>query len=153
VELISSGKLANMYIIQREVKSFGLDVLELLGLVNEVVGVGLGHEAALVRLLDKVFIALLLGKCDGVFLRLKLQVCSLHVIGGRLPPHERVLPTVTSLQDIPVHAPMVLVPGTRLCCGLGRAVDAAGVMSQCVGTRRYGARFVQRTGQCGPANQ
>lgn len=117
-----------MYIIRREVKSFGLNVSDLLGLVNEVVGIGLGHEAALIRLLDKVFVALLLGKGDCVFLGLELQVGALHAVGGRLPAHERVLPTVTPLQDVPIHAPVVLVPGTGLCGGLGRAVDAAGVM-------------------------
>jgi hypothetical protein len=30
---------------------------------------------------------------------------------------------VTPLQDIPIHAPVVLVPGAGLCCGLGRTVD------------------------------
>lgn len=128
MKLSSSGKLANMYIIQREVKSFGLDMSELLGLVDEVVGIGLGHEAALVRLLDKVLVTLLLGKSDGVFLRLELQVGALHAIGRRLPAHEGVLPTVTPLQDIPIHAPVVLVPGTGLCCGLGRTVDTVRVM-------------------------
>jgi hypothetical protein len=96
---------------------------ELLRLVNEVVGIGLGHETALVRFLDKVFVALLLGKSNGVFLRLELQVGALHSIGRRLPAHEGVLPTVTPLQDIPIHAPVVLVVGTGLCCGLGRPVD------------------------------
>lgn len=117
-----------MYIIQREVKSFGLDMFERLGFMNEVVSIGLGHETALIRLLDKVFIALLLRKIDGVLLRLELQVGSLHAISRRLPAHERVLPTVAPLQDIPVHAPVMLVPGTGLCCGLGGAVDTIGVI-------------------------
>lgn len=128
MKLSSSGKLANMYIIQREVRSFGLDMPELLGLVDEVVGIGLGHEATLVRLLDKVFVTLLLGESDSVFLRLELQVGALHAIGRRLPAHEGVLPAVAPLQDIPIHAPVVLVPGTGLCCGLGRAVDTVRVM-------------------------
>jgi hypothetical protein len=34
---------------------------------------------------------------------------------------------VTPLQDIPIHAPVVLVPGTGLCCGLGGPVDTVGV--------------------------
>jgi hypothetical protein len=46
-----------------------------------------------------------------------------------LPAHERVLPAVTPLQDIPIHAPMVLVPGTRLSCGLCGAVDAVARVS------------------------
>lgn len=98
-------------------------MLELLGLVEEVVRVGLGNEATLVRLLDKVFVALLLGEGNGVLLRLELDVGALHAVGGRLPAHERVLPAVTALQDVPVHAPVVLVPGTRLCRGLSGAVD------------------------------
>ena len=128
MKLSSNGKLANIYIIQREVKSFGLDMSELLGFVNEVVGIGLRHETALVRFLNKIFVTLLLGKIDGVFLRFELQVGALHAIGRRLPAHERVLPTVTPLQDIPIHTPVVLVPGAGLCCRLGRAVDTAGII-------------------------
>lgn len=107
-----------------KVKSFGLNVLDLLGFVKEVVGVSLGHETALVWLLDKVFVSLLLGESNGIFLGLKFDVSALHSVGGRLPTHERVLPAVTPLQDIPIHAPVVLVPGAGLCCGLSGAVDA-----------------------------
>ena len=70
-----------MYMIHLETQSFGLDVLELLGLVKEVVGVILGCEPALIGLLDKVFIALLLGKGNGILLRLELEVGSLHRVG------------------------------------------------------------------------
>lgn len=100
-------------------------MLELLGFVKEVVRVGLGHEAALVRLLDKILIALLLGKSDGILLGLELDVGALHTIGRRLPAHEGVLPAVAPLQDVPVHTPVVLVPSTGLCRGLRRAVDTA----------------------------
>jgi hypothetical protein len=98
-------------------------MLDLLGFVKEVVRVGLGHKTALVRLLDKVFVALLLGESNGILLGLEFDVGALHSIGRRLPAHEGILPTVTPLQDVPVHTPVVLVPGTGLCCGLGRAVD------------------------------
>lgn len=88
-------------------QSFSLDVLELLVLVEEVVGVGLGHEAALIWLLDKILIALLVGKGDSILLGLERQIGSLHSVRRGLPAHERVLPPVTPLQDIPVHAPVV----------------------------------------------
>lgn len=114
-----------MYIIHDKAHSFGLDVLELSSLVHEVVGISLGDDPAHIGLLDKVFVALLLGKGNGVLLRLELEVGALHAIGRRLPTHQRVLPTVTLLQDIPVHAPVVSVPVARLGSGLRGTVDAA----------------------------
>lgn len=118
------GKSANIYIIHWKAQSFGLDVLELLRLVKEVVGISLGHETALIRLLHKVFVALLLGKGNGVLLGFELEVGALHGIRGRLPAHEGVLPPVTLLENVPVHAPVVSVPGTRLGSGLCGAVDS-----------------------------
>ena len=82
-------------------------MLKLLVLVEEVVRVSLGCEAALVGLLDKIFIALLVGESDRILLGIELEVGALHSIGRRLPSHERVLPPVTPLQDIPVHTPVV----------------------------------------------
>lgn len=115
---------ANIYIIHWEAQSFGLDVLEFLRLVKEVVGIGLGHKPALIGLLHKVFVALLLGKGNGILLGLELEVGSLHTIGGRLPAHEGVLPPVALLQNVPVHAPVVFVPSTGLGSGLCGAVDS-----------------------------
>jgi hypothetical protein len=37
-------------------------------------------------------------------------MCSLHGIGGRLPAHKRIFPSMAFLQNIPVHSPMVTVP-------------------------------------------
>lgn len=91
--------------------------------MDEVVRVGLRNEPAVVGLLDKVFISLLLGESDGVVLALELQVGALHAICRRLPPNERILPPVTSLQDIPIHPPVVAVPVSRLCSRLRGAVD------------------------------
>jgi hypothetical protein len=46
----------------------GTDVLQSLRAVQEVVGVGLGDDFALVGLLDKVLVTLLVGKVDGIVL-------------------------------------------------------------------------------------
>lgn len=66
---------------------FGLNVLQFLWLVHEVVRISLGHESALVRFLDKILIALLLSKVDGILLGLEVEVCALHAISRRLPAH------------------------------------------------------------------
>lgn len=118
------GKPANIYIIHWKAQSLGLDVLELPRLVKEVVGISLGHKPALIRLLHKVFVALLLSKGNGILLALELEVGALHSIGGRLPAHEGVLPPVTLLQNVPIHPPVVSVPGARLGSRLCGAVDS-----------------------------
>jgi hypothetical protein len=46
----------------------GTDVLQSLWAVQEVVGISLGDDFALVGLLDKVLVALLVGKVDGIVL-------------------------------------------------------------------------------------
>lgn len=103
---------------------FGVDDLERLRLVEVVVGIRLGLELPLLGLLHKVFVALLLGKPDGVLLALEVQMSALHVISGRLPAHQRVLPAVALPKNIPVHAPVVAVPRARLSSGLCRAIDS-----------------------------
>lgn len=103
---------------------FGVDDLELLRLMKVVVRIGLGLELSLLGFLHKVFVSLLLGEPDGILLALEVQVGALHVIGGRLPAHQRVLPTVALGKNIPVHAPVVAVPCARLSSWLGRAVDS-----------------------------
>lgn len=112
-----------MYMTHQKPKSFSLDVLELLRFVDEVVSVGLGDEATLIRLLNEVLVSLLLGEQNGILLALEVQVGTLHAIGRGLPAHEGVLPAMTPLQDIPIHSPVVAVPGSGLCCGLRLAVD------------------------------
>lgn len=102
----------------------GTDVLQLLWAVHEVVGVCLGDDFALVGFLDEVLVALLVGKVDGVVLGLEVQVGALHVVGRRLPAHQRVLPAVTLAEDVPVHAPVVSVPVARLRRGLSGTEDA-----------------------------
>lgn len=59
----------------------GTDVLQSLWAVQEVVGVSLGDDFALVGLLDKVLVALLVGKVDSIVLGLKVEVGALHVVG------------------------------------------------------------------------
>lgn len=115
---------AFMYIIQQR-RSFGLDVLELLRLMKEVVCISFGNKPTLIRLLNKVFIALFLSKGNGILLRLELQMGALHVVCRRLPTHQRVLPPVALLQDVPVHTPVVFVPGARLSGRLCGPVDSA----------------------------
>jgi hypothetical protein len=51
-------------------------------------------------------------------------VSALHDITGGLPAHERVLPSVTLSENIPIHSPMMTVPSTRLGRGLRGFVDS-----------------------------
>jgi hypothetical protein len=55
-------------------------------------------------------------------------VSTLHEITGRLPTHQRVLPTVTFLQNVPVHSPVMAVPGTGLRCRLRRLVNPSSMV-------------------------
>lgn len=94
-------------------------MLELAGAKKEVVGVSLGGEFAGVGLLHEELVALLLSKVNGILLGLEAEMCALHVITRRLPPHQRVLPAMTLGKYIPVHTPIVAPPGSRLRGGLG----------------------------------
>lgn len=59
---------------------FRPDVLELLGRVEEVVGVSLGADLPRLGLLNKVLVALLLSKVNGVVLALEVDVGALHEV-------------------------------------------------------------------------
>lgn len=142
-----------MYIIHDKAYLFGLDVLELLRLMHKVVCIGLGHEPALIRFLDEVFITLLLGKGNGILFRFEIDVGALHAVRRRLPSHERVLPPVALLQNVPIHAPVVCVPVSRLSCGLCGAVDAAENEGQYTSWDLTPLDDCQRTGQCGPGGR
>ena len=76
----------------------------------EVVRIGFGNEFSFVGLLHKVLVSLLLSKSDGVVLRCEVQVCSLQVVCRRLPTHQRVFPSVSLLEYVPVHTPMMSMP-------------------------------------------
>lgn len=104
-------------------KLFGLDVLELLWLVEEVIGVSLRHKFAHIRLLNKIFVALFLCERDCILLGLEFQMGALHSVGGRLPTHQGIFPSVTLLQNVPVHPPAVLVPGSGLRRRLRGTID------------------------------
>lgn len=103
---------------------FRPDLLQLAGAVDELCSIGLGDDLALVRLLDEVLVALLVGKVDRVVLGLEVEAGALHGVCARLPAHERVLPPVALGQDVPVHTPCVAVPVAGLGGGLCGAVDA-----------------------------
>lgn len=91
--------------------------------MHEVVGVRLGDDPPLIRLLHEILVPLLLRKLNGVLFRLEIKMGALEVIRRRLPAHERVLPPVALLQYIPVHAPLVPVPVAGLCGCLCGSVD------------------------------
>lgn len=76
---------------------FRLDVFKLLRLVHEVVGVCFWNKLALVRLLNEVFVALLLGEMDCILLSLETQMSALHGISRGLPAHKRIFPSVALL--------------------------------------------------------
>lgn len=99
-------------------------LLQLARAVHELGSVGLGHTLALVGLLHEVLVALLVRKVDRVLLGVEVEASALHGVGGRLPAHERVLPSVALGEDVPVDAPLVSVPVARLSGGLCGAVDA-----------------------------
>lgn len=100
------------------------DNLQLLWLVDKVVRICLGNKLLQVRLLDKILIALLIGKVNGILFCLESYPVTIHKIPSRLPSNEGVLPSVSFGKRIPVHLPVVRVPFSRLGRGLGWAVDA-----------------------------
>lgn len=78
--------------------------------MHEIVRVCLRHYPPFVRLLDKVLVALLLGKVDSVFFALEIKVRPLQEVARGLPSHQRVLPAMAFIEDIPVHSPLVAMP-------------------------------------------
>jgi hypothetical protein len=101
------------------------NVLELPVRVDKVVRIGLDSNLAGIGLLYKVLVPLLVCESDGVLLCLEVDVRSLHIVSGRLPAHQRVLPSVALGKDIPVHAPALASPFTGLSGRFGLLVDAA----------------------------
>lgn len=87
-------------------------------------GVCLWDDPPLIGLLNKVLVALLIGKADRVLSRLEIEMRALHGVRRRLPAHQRVLPPVAFAEHIPVHAPMVSVPVAGLRCGFRGLVDS-----------------------------
>lgn len=100
------------------------DRLKLSRRVNELRRICLRKESPLVRLLHKVLISLLLRESDCILLALKCHFGALHEVARGLPAHEGVLPSMTLLQNIPIHAPLVTMPVAGLCCRFGGFEDA-----------------------------
>lgn len=99
------------------------NMLQLLIAPQKVISIGLRDNFPTVRLLDKVFVSLLLRKPDSILLALEVQMCALHEISRGLPSHQRILPSVAFGKNIPVHAPLMTMPVAGLCCCLRWAVD------------------------------
>ena len=72
-------------------------LLQLLMRMLELIRIHLRDDAPLIRLLDKVLVALLERKLDRVFPALETDVRALHEVRGGLPAHEWVLPAVALL--------------------------------------------------------
>jgi len=92
--------------------------LELLWTVNELGGISLWYDPPLVWLLHKVFISLLVGKSDRILFCLETDSLALHKVARRLPTHQRVFPSMSLWEWIPVHEPRRSVPLARLRCRL-----------------------------------
>lgn len=99
-------------------------MLEFVEGVREVVGIRLGVDSALVRFLDVVFIALLLREADRVLFGPEVHVGALHGVRRRLPSHQGVLPAMALREHVPIHPPVVGMPGAGLGGGLRLAVDS-----------------------------
>ena len=78
--------------------------------MQKIIRIGFGNKPSLVGLLYKIFVPLLLSKVNGIFSGCKIQVCSLQVVCRWLPSHQRVFPSVSLLQYVPVHTPVVPMP-------------------------------------------
>ena len=95
--------------------------------MHEVVRIRFRNHSSLVRLLHKIFVSLFLSKVNGIVSRYKVQVRSLQVVRRRLPSHQRILPPVSLLQYVPIHAPVMTMPISRLRGCLSRPVDSVAV--------------------------
>ena len=86
------------------------NLLKPLRMMHKLRSIRLRNKPPLIRLLHKILIPLLIGKIDRVVLGFEIQVRALHEIRAGLPAHERVLPPMAFVQDVPVHAPVVAGP-------------------------------------------
>lgn len=91
-------------------------------------GVALGWDACGLWLLNLVVPALLLAEVNSVFLGTELERSTLHVVTGRSPAHQRVLPSCGALEDIKVDTPHLGACLARRVGGLGRAEDTDGTL-------------------------
>jgi hypothetical protein len=112
------------------------DNLQLAGNMYKVVGISLRREAALIRLLNKVLVALFVRKGNSIFLALELYALAVHEVGGGLPAHEGILPPTTLCERVPIHEPAEAMPVAGLCCCFCGTVDPELVVVNCEGVRR-----------------
>jgi hypothetical protein len=88
------------------------NMLQLLWLMQEVVGICLWQNPPLIWLLNIVLISLLVGESNGILLCLESDAFSLHSVCRGLPAHERILPSMALGEWVPVDLPSVRVPCT-----------------------------------------
>jgi hypothetical protein len=114
--------------------------------MRKVIRIRLGHKLALIRLLNIILIALLIGEIDSVFLALKRDALAVHEVRARLPAYERVLPAVALGEGVPVHEPVGRVPIAGLGCGFGWAVDTSvSMLVWCAERREEPEKYSYRT--------
>jgi hypothetical protein len=104
--------------------------LELFRHVCKVVCIYLGGKHSLLWFLNKVLVALLLSKRNCLFLCVEADALALHKVCTGLPAHQRVFPSVSLLQRIPINEPLVRMPCARLSsrfCGFVYACDESEV--------------------------
>lgn len=118
---------------------FRPSLLQLAWAVNKLSSICLWYPSSLIRLLYIVLVTLLIREQDCGFLAVEPHVGALHNITRRLPAHQRILPTMSLLQNVPVHAPSVAVPCAGLCgslCWFEDASDDALIAESCIAFRR-----------------
>lgn len=120
-EFLSASIYSNMHCSSQVMHSFCLDVPELPWFMDEIVGIGLGDSFSLIRLLDKIFIPLLLRESYSILFCHEIEMRALQRVPGSLPPHQRMFPSMTLLQNVPIHSPMMGMPRSRLRRCLCRA--------------------------------
>lgn len=93
-------------------------------MINVVVGIAFSSELRLVGFLHIVAVTLFLTEMNGVLLRVELHVSSLHVIRRTGPSHQRIFPSTSTLQNIPIYSPVMRCCLCALSRGRGRSVDS-----------------------------
>lgn len=88
--------------------------LKLLRAIYKLISIRLRYDPSLIGLLHEVLISLLVCKPDRILFRFETYPLALHKVAGGLPAYQRILPSMSFGQWIPVHEPLHAVPVTRL---------------------------------------